>query len=321
MKWRIACVIFCILAVCVSLCGCGENNIRAMEYDSIEELHAAYVDHLSRQEDHGEEWWARELVAYFPYEDKYFVICTYAEGRNAPRVKEGELLVYIVGKKHDKFVLDTGSLGLEICTFSLTEEDPQDNLIGICRINGKKKHVSFVCKGYGDERCYYYDGVRMDEKVFVDPFSNNKLILCYGVSDSVSQLQKLFGGGHKWQLIPDSPTNYIKHDIICGSKCIKVNIEIPMMPTSNEFLIEYTNILADQIEAKEGAEAVLNGGRVDRRQLYAEIKFHMVCWNWGILQDKAGLCEIEIFDGGAVIDSRPWINTVGRLLYGNEYKE
>jgi len=321
VRSRITCLIFCIFIVCVSFCGCGDNNIRSMEYDSIEELHTAYVDYLSTQEDLGIGWWARDLIAYFPYGDKYFVICTYAEGRDTPRVKDGELLVYIVGKKHDKFVLDTGSLGLEICTFSLTEEQMQDNIIGICRINGKMRHVSFVCKEYDDERYYYYDGIKMDEKVFADPFSNKKLILCYGASDSVSQLQKLFGGGHKWQLIPDSPVNYVNHDIVCRSRFIQVSIDIPTMPTSDEFLIEYTNTLADEIEAIDGSDTVLNGGNVDRRQLYAEIKFHMVCWNWGILQDKAGLCEIEIFDGGAVIDSRPWLNTLVRLFYGNEYKE
>lgn len=326
LKKRILIFVALMLFICNMLVGCAtkeptDNDLRSTEYDSIEALHADFLLFREGEGDFGQGYWPRELVTYFPYRDKYFVICTYAQSKNDELALEDVLMVYTVSKRDDKFIFDTDEFGLEVATFSILEGDPENNMIGVCTIKGEMMHVSFVCKEYGDGRCYYYDGVRMDEVEFIDPFSNEKKVLCYGVSDSISSLQVLLGIDHKWQLIPDSPTNYIEYCIHYNSDCIKVVIDVPTMPTSDEFLIEYTNILADEIETSECAQKVLNGGRVDRRQLYAEIKLHIVGWNWGLLKSKTVLADIEIFDGGAVIDSRSWLNSLALSLYGDEYTE
>ena len=308
------------------LVGCAaedvpENDLRETEYDSIESLHADFLLFREAKGDFGQGYWPSDVVTYFPYGDKYFVICTYKQSKNDELALKNSLMVYTVSKRGDKFIFDTDELGLELATFSISESDPKNNMLAVCTIEGDMTHVSFVCKEYGDGRHYYYDGVRMDEIEFIDPFSNEKKILCYGASSSISSLQVLFGIDHKWQLIPDTPTNYIDYKIRYREGRISIKIDVPTMPVSDEFLIEYTNVLADEIDSSKRAQKTLNGGKVDRRQLYAEIKFHIVCWNWGILPSKTSLADIDIYEGGEVIDSRAWLNPMVLSLYGDEYTE
>lgn len=326
MRFRFLALMSFLLLICALFCGCdvsglADDVIVLKEYDSIEKLHTDYVQKSSNEGNLNLGFYPRDLVTYFEYEDKYFVICTYSESKDDLLVEDGKLLVYTVSVSDECFMLDINGIGLNCAVFAISDTDYKENLMGICHINGETQHVSFVCKKYGDERCYYFDGVRMDEVEFTDPFSGERVVLCYGVSDSISFIQMMLGVKHKWHLIADSPANYIKHSVHEHSDHITVCIEVPVMPTSDEFLIEYTNILADELDNSEAAQRILNGGKVDRRQLYAELKLHIVAWNWGVEKTKTIIADIEIFDGGAVIDSRPWLNDLALWLYGDEYTE
>ena len=61
-------------------------------------------------------------------------------------------------------------------------------------------------------------------------------------------------------------------------------------------------------------------GKVDRRQLYAEIKLHIVCWENQILADNANPANLDIYYDGSVIDHRWIVNFSAWLLYGGEYE-
>lgn len=330
MNFRICSMIIFVLLICATFFGCNRElptevtdadnkELEIIKYDSVEDFHANFLIACASIEDNGQGYWPRDIVTYFTYEDKYFVICTYAENKDDEFAKENKLMVYAISVCEGKMLFDISNLWEEIASFSVLEGEPNNNRIGLFRIGGKTMHVSFVCKEYGEERNYYFDGMKMDEVEFSNPFSNETKVLCYGISERLSEMQIVLGIDHMWHFISNSPVNHVEDRISYKSDRIKVVIEVPSIPTSDKFLVEYTNYLADKIEASKKAQAILNGGKIDRRQLYAEIKFHVVAWNTGVMEDNTTIADIAIYDGGKVIDPRPWLNKLVLSLYGDEY--
>ena len=114
--------------------------------------------------------------------------------------------------------------------------------------------------------------------------------------------------------------NNIAHEIDYNEKRIEVTIDISNMPDSNDFLIRYTDALADEIENSEKGKEFLNGEKINRAKLYAEIKAHAVCWDKYILRKRANPAEIYIYADGSVEDPRDWLDKLMFDLYGGEYE-
>ena len=87
----------------------------------------------------------------------------------------------------------------------------------------------------------------------------------------------------------------------------------------NDKVKQYTDLLADYIEDKYAT--YLDGNKIDRVQLYSEIKFHIVSWDIGFMTDKANPINLNIYSSGKVIDPRPRLNDFVRGMYGGEYNE
>ena len=83
---------------------------------------------------------------------------------------------------------------------------------------------------------------------------------------------------------------------------------------------EYTDTLADFLESKCTLE--LNGNKIDRKQLFCEIKFHGENLNNLIpfIRERANPADIKIFFTGEVVDPRPYINWLARFLYEDDYE-
>ena len=98
---------------------------------------------------------------------------------------------------------------------------------------------------------------------------------------------------------------------------IEIKIDISDANKSSDFLVKYTDVLADKIE-KDYSEFL--SGKVDRCQLYSEIKFHIVCWENQIATNNANPANINVYYDGSVVDPRGWLNTIAKWMYGDEYE-
>ena len=111
----------------------------------------------------------------------------------------------------------------------------------------------------------------------------------------------------------------VDHKIDYDNEKIYVNIDVHNIPDSNDFLIEYTNSLADEIESSEEGQQILQGRKIDRKQMYSEIKFHAVSWDQHFMRESANPAEIDIYADGSVVDHRSWLNDFVLEMYGEEY--
>ena len=60
------------------------------------------------------------------------------------------------------------------------------------------------------------------------------------------------------------------------------------------------DILADYLELEYSD--YFGNNKIDRAQLYGEIKFHVAMWDMGILKSRANPAEIDIYLDGSVVD-------------------
>ena len=101
---------------------------------------------------------------------------------------------------------------------------------------------------------------------------------------------------------------------------ISINLDnVHNWSNDNDKIRKYTNLLADDIEYRYSE--YLDGNKIDRVQLYSEIKFHIVCWDAGLFTDSANPINLNIYSNGNVIDPREWLNPLVRNYYGGEYYE
>ena len=77
--------------------------------------------------------------------------------------------------------------------------------------------------------------------------------------------------------------------------------------------------LANKLET-EYAEFFGNN-KIDRTQLYSEIMFHIMFWNFGVAKGRANPTELNIYSDGKVRDPREWLNKTARFLFGGQYEE
>ena len=85
----------------------------------------------------------------------------------------------------------------------------------------------------------------------------------------------------------------------------------------NEKIKQYTNLLADDIESRYGM--YLNGNKIERDQLHAEIKFHIAFWDSGLVTKRANPINLQITSVGAVVDED--IGGLADFFYGDDYYE
>ena len=76
-------------------------------------------------------------------------------------------------------------------------------------------------------------------------------------------------------------------------------------------------MLEDKIESDY--HSYLGENKIDRVQLYSEIKFHIVAWDEGFFVESANPINLTIKSSGDVVDTR--IGIVAKGLYGGEYYE
>ncbi len=320
---KLVLALFILLISCAFL-GCEAPNVeppeevvvKEVEYDSIEELHADYVTNCLAEEGSSRTCFPRDLVTYFFEGDKCFIVCTYSKSNSDPALQKGKLLIYTARVSGGKYVLSYHP-SIEISKFKISQKVPKKNELGETQINGEMIDVSFVCKKVTSKYNYYFDGNRMKEVEFTNPFSKEKMILCYGVSNS----NVFWDSKHVWYSLPISDTNSVEYVVNVKEDKILAVIAVSTLPMDTSSLIDFVKDLADEIEANEEAQKILNGGKIDRRQLYAELKFHLVCWQNDIIESRTSVADIEIYEGGAVIDSRPWLNPLVLEMYGDEYIE
>ena len=100
---------------------------------------------------------------------------------------------------------------------------------------------------------------------------------------------------------------------------IDVFISVDNIPDSDDFLIDYTDRLADKIENSEEGKEILGENKIDRTQLYSEIKFHAEAWDFHFMRGNANPAHIRIYANGQVIDDRDYLNDFVFWAYGDEY--
>ena len=98
------------------------------------------------------------------------------------------------------------------------------------------------------------------------------------------------------------------------------SIDLSNTQLDNSLYNEYTDTLADFIESEKALE--LNGNKIDRKQLFCEIKLHGENLNNLIssIRARANPANIKILFTGEVVDPRPYINWLARFLYEDDYK-
>ena len=74
------------------------------------------------------------------------------------------------------------------------------------------------------------------------------------------------------------------------------------------------------MENSDDGQEILQGNKIDRIQLYSEIKFHAQAWDYHIARENANPAGIDIYSDGRVDDPRDWLNVLVRFLYGGEYE-
>ncbi|MBQ7315261.1 MAG: RHS repeat-associated core domain-containing protein [Clostridia bacterium] len=97
------------------------------------------------------------------------------------------------------------------------------------------------------------------------------------------------------------------------------NIHIPIpttiLPLQSNFLIQYTNLLADTLETDYAS--FFGNAKIDRAQLYGEILFHVIGWEAsGLLRNSTYTADINIYADGHVEDSRWYVNGPSGILAG-----
>ena len=167
------------------------NNTK---YSTVEELHAAYQ---AGYEQFPGACRPCDIVTYFSKESEVFVICTYAHCANSGIYQE-KLIAYIVKKDQEGFYLECtrGIANINQAIFDL-KNDYEDILNDLYyaeyRTRSQNNCYAFVYKSKSEPIDLYFDGVKMDETICINPFTQEEFILCYATSNKTySILECLF---------------------------------------------------------------------------------------------------------------------------------
>ena len=175
-----------ILLFTASSCSFSKPILDGKSYDTIENLFEDFkcVESANKSEI----YIADELAFYIKIEDKTFVFYTYFS-KNKNRIDENNLLAIVVSenKKGRYELLTPEFIGGLWCELPLSNDydgnDYHCYYFMDCKLNGEKKSIGFAYKEIDDTYNLYYDGIKMEEEIFFNPFTNKEFILCYAVSD------------------------------------------------------------------------------------------------------------------------------------------
>lgn len=172
------------------------NYIAGREYDTIEELHADLVYETDRQAEESLDFHPRDLIDYFQIEDKWFMLSTYSRDAEKKELIEGYLFLQEVYEKNGKFIYEERLIAA-LANIPLHNDysDSDYGRVGLTyfcytRLNGKKKSIGFAYKPIDATYDLYYDGVKMQTREMVNPFTGETFYLCYAVSDKGYSLFK-----------------------------------------------------------------------------------------------------------------------------------
>ena len=104
-------------------------------------------------------------------------------------------------------------------------------------------------------------------------------------------------------------TNYAGENIY-----IEVTVEIDDFKSDNAFIRLYVDTLADELDLKYSD--FLGDSKIDRAQLFGEIKFHIISYESNFMEDSANPANISIYFNGLVIDGRPTVDIPSKILSG-----
>ena len=177
--------VLCFMCVfCFTGCDYG-NYIKGRKYDTIEELHADFVYETDRQAEESLDYHARELIDYFQIEDKWFMFSTYSRDGVEKELVEGYLYVKSVRTKDGKFMIEEpymADVALHSDYDDLDYDGYYASYVIRVKLNGKKKAVGFAYKPKDADYDLYFDGVKMQTREVINPFTGETFDLCYAVS-------------------------------------------------------------------------------------------------------------------------------------------
>ena len=166
------------------------NNTK---YSTVEELHTAYQAGINQ---FPSACYPQDLVMYFSNGSEVFVVCTYSHYENSEL--ENKLMVYVAKKDESGFYLEC-SRGLANINQAWLElnDDYEDILNDLYYAEYMTKTCNqsygFVYKNKAATIDLYFDGVKMDEIICINPFTREEFILCYATSNKTySILECLF---------------------------------------------------------------------------------------------------------------------------------
>ena len=175
-----------ILLFTASSCSFSKPILDGRSYDTIEELYEDFKKE-HKVKDIVTDFYPIKLTFYVNIEDKWFVFSTYSSSRYDD-VNYDSLYGFVVRENENKkYELQTPEFAGQWCELPLSNDydgnDYHCYYFMDCKLNGEKKSIGFAYKEIDDTYNLYYDGIKMEEEIFINPFTNKEFILCYAVSD------------------------------------------------------------------------------------------------------------------------------------------
>lgn len=165
------------------------------EYNSIETLHEDYKKACYEETDIT--CYPNELVFYESYGDAVFVFCTYTYS-HTQEDEEDALYIYAIKRVNDAYVFEVPYLGIQAAPIAYLPLHTDYNhwtyndYYMECNIYGIKQSIGFVYKEKGS-KALYFDGIKMDEAIHINPFTKEEFVLCSATSSKTySVLQSIF---------------------------------------------------------------------------------------------------------------------------------
>lgn len=185
-------IFVCSFVIIYGVCNTRTTIFQNKYYNSIEELHNDYVKNLDKAYDNGEsmtDYYPKSIVDYFEYNNDVFVVCTYSSLIDG-EIKDDSLFVYIVKNDDNGYYLEIPHFGLSSIYSALVPlHDDYDSFEYKSKIYTEYKNSTYkLCYGFAykevdEDYELYFDDIRMNEIKITNPFTEEKFMLCYAVSD------------------------------------------------------------------------------------------------------------------------------------------
>ena len=180
--------ILLLLSSCIGMFTSLESRdvyvLNDTKYHTIEDLHQAYCAHY--ESDTQTDYYPRDMVMYFCKDNNVFVVSTYSTELGGA-VYEDVLWVYIAKQDADGYYIELPKADvIEYAKLYL-----HDDYVEIAdkwyytehRRKNEDLCYAFVYKSKDEPINLYFDGVKMDETICINPFTQEEFILCYATSN------------------------------------------------------------------------------------------------------------------------------------------